>query len=184
VHRLDKDTSGLMVVAKNITAHTYLVRELQQRNVDRQYQAVVQGKLISGGTIIASMGRHPRMRTKMAVVDEGKEAVTHYRIIEKFHDYTLLNVKLETGRTHQIRVHLAHKGHPIVGDQLYGGRLILPKAAAPELIAELRSFKRQALHAYHLSLVHPTTQELMTWQIDLPDDMLRLLNILRLYNQL
>lgn len=186
VHRLDKDTSGLMVVAKNIATHTYLVRELQQRHVDRQYQAIVQGQLISGGMITAAIGRHARMRTKMAVVDEGegKEAITHYRIIEKFHDYTLLNVKLETGRTHQIRVHLAHKGHPIVGDQLYGGRLILPKLASPELIDELRHFKRQALHAYRLSLVHPATQELMTWQIDLPDDMLRLLNILRLYNSI
>lgn len=179
VHRLDKDTSGLLVVAKNLTAHTYLVEQLQQHLVKRHYFAIVEGQIIAGGTIDEPLGRHPKFRTRMAIVNEGKPAVTHYRVKEKFRSHTLLDIILETGRTHQIRVHMAHIIHPIVGDPIYGKGVRIPKEASPELLTCLRSFKRQALHAYCLSLTHPETQEVVTWEAPLPDDFDKLLITLR-----
>jgi 23S rRNA pseudouridine1911/1915/1917 synthase len=180
IHRLDKDTSGLLVITKTLAAHTFLVKQLQQRKINREYEAIVYGELISGGTIETQIGRHPTQRIKMAVVDaeHGKLAITHYRIIKKFHDFTHLRVMLETGRTHQIRVHLAHIHHPIVGDKAYGGRIRLPKNAPENLVKILQNFKRQALHASKLGLTHPITQEWMEWQIKLPQDMQELLKLL------
>ncbi|MGD9108048.1 MAG: 23S rRNA pseudouridine(1911/1915/1917) synthase RluD [Gammaproteobacteria bacterium] len=176
IHRLDKDTSGLLVIAKTLKAHTYLVRQLQRRKIHREYETIVYGELISGGTIETQIGRHPTKRTKMAVVDtdRGKVAITHYRIIKKYNNFTHLRVKLETGRTHQIRVHLAHIRHPIVGDQVYG-RIRLPKNASEKLIKTLQNFKRQALHASKLGLTHPSTHKWMEWQAKLPQDMQELL---------
>lgn len=180
VHRLDKDTTGLMVVAKTLTAHNDLVKQLQARTVSREYEAVVQGTLTGGGTVEAAIGRHPRSRTKMAVVNfGGKEAITHYRLIHRFGDHTHVRLALETGRTHQIRVHMAHISHPLVGDATYAGRPKLPKGATPELIELLRNgFKRQALHAAALALIHPETGEEMEWEAPLPDDFVELLNAL------
>ena len=181
VHRLDKDTSGLMVVAKQLSSHTSLVAQLQARTVKRQYQAVVTGAPISGGTVDAPIGRHPTQRVKMAVLSpgKGKEAITHYRILERFPAHTLMQLKLETGRTHQIRVHMAWLGYPLVGDPAYGGRFKLPKGASPELQQGLRDFGRQALHAARLGLVHPASGETMQWQVAMPDDMAALLDLLR-----
>ncbi|MCY7297107.1 23S rRNA pseudouridine(1911/1915/1917) synthase RluD [Alteromonas sp. a30] len=179
VHRLDKDTTGLMVVAKTIPAHTHLVAELQAREISREYEAIVNGVLVAGGTVDAPIGRHPTKRTSMAVRHDGRESVTHYRIIEKFKDFTHLRLKLESGRTHQIRVHMSHLRHPLVGDPLYGGRTRLPKGASQELIDTLRGFSRQALHAVQLGLFHPTSGEWMTWQAPLPEDFVMLRNILR-----
>jgi len=178
VHRLDKDTSGLMVVAKNLEAHTSLVEQLQDKTVNRQYEAIVIGEMTGGGTVTEPIGRHPTQRTRMAVVHNGKDAVTHYRILERYRCHTRVSVKLETGRTHQIRVHMTHIQHPLIGDQVYGGRLKLPKAATPELIVELRQFKRQALHAKKLGLMHPATDEYMEWEAPLPDDILHLMSVL------
>lgn len=166
VHRLDKNTSGLLVVARTLEAHAYLVKALQERTVTRTYEAIVQGLVLSGGTIETNMGRHPVARTKMAVVERGKQAITHYRVIQRFKRHTHLRVTLETGRTHQIRVHVAHLGHPLVGDSLYGGK-------------PLGEFKRQALHAQSLSLVHPTDGKRYTWECLLPEDMLCLLEALQ-----
>lgn len=182
IHRLDKDTSGLLVISKTLSAHTFLVKQLEQRKISREYETIVYGELISGGTIKTQISRHPKLRTKMAVVnaDRGKAAITHYRIIKKFRDFTHLRVMLETGRTHQIRVHLAHIHHPIVGDKVYGGRMRLPKNAPAELIETLQKFKRQALHARKLGLTHPVTRKWMEWQIELPQDMQKLLQNLRL----
>lgn len=181
IHRLDKGTSGLLVVCKTLTAHTFLVKQLQQRKISREYETIVYGELISGGTIKTQIGRHPTQRVKMAVVDadHGKEAITHYRIIEKFRDFTHIRVKLETGRTHQIRVHLAHLHHPIVGDKVYGGRMRLPKNAPKKLIEALQNFTHQALHASKLGLTHPTTREWIEWKIDLPIDIQQLLQMLK-----
>jgi len=179
VHRLDKDTSGLLVVAREPTAHTSLVRQLAARSVRREYQAVCVGVLTAGGSIQAPIARHRFDRTRMTVRSGGREAVTHYRVIERFRGHTLLRVMLETGRTHQIRVHLAHLKHPIVGDPVYGGRLRLPRGATPELIAALRGFKRQALHAERLELEHPVTGERMHWTAPLPDDLRALIDALR-----
>lgn len=180
VHRLDKDTSGLMVVARTLSAHTHLVDQLQRREVYREYQAVVQGLITAGGTVNAPLGRHPRQRQKMAVLDfGGKEAITHYRVRERFFAHTLVSCRLETGRTHQIRVHMASIHHPLVGDSSYGGRIKLPKGASDELLAALRSFPRQALHAHTLGLIHPRSGEAMQWQADLPDDMQQLIELLR-----
>jgi 23S rRNA pseudouridine1911/1915/1917 synthase len=177
VHRLDKDTSGLLVIARNIVAHTALVSALQARDIKRQYFAIVQGDITAGGTIETQMGRHPRSRLKMAVVENGKDASTHYRVAQRFAHHTLLNVELDTGRTHQIRVHMAHINHAIVGDQLYG-KLRLPKKAAAELRDALVDFKRQALHAHTLGLEHPRTGEYLEFTAPLPDDMTSLLNLL------
>lgn len=180
VHRLDKETSGLMVVARDISAHQALVAMIQAREVSREYQAIVNGLVTAGGTVDAALGRHPVHRKKRAVVpeDSGKNAITHYRILKKYRAHSHLQVKLETGRTHQIRVHMAHIGFPIVGDQVYGGRLKLPKGASPELIASLSGFKRQALHAWKLGLQHPVSGEDMQWEQEIPQDMQELLAIL------
>lgn len=179
VHRIDKDTSGLLVVARSPRAHTQLTRQLQDRSVSREYEAVVSGVLISGGTIDAPIDRSARDRTRMAVIEGGREAVTHYRIAERFRAHTLLRVKLQTGRTHQIRVHMAHVGHPLLGDPVYGGRLRATRGAAPALAEALRTFRRQALHAARLSLIHPGTGEAMSWTSPLPADMRALLAALR-----
>lgn len=179
VHRLDKDTSGLLVVARSLPAHKALVEALAERDMHREYLAVAQGLLVAGGTIDRPIGRHPRERTRMAVTETGREAVTHYRVAEKFRQHTLLRVQLETGRTHQIRVHMAHLKLPLVGDPDYGGRLRLPKGASPELIEMLRGFRRQALHAARLELQHPATGELMAWEAPIPADMQALIDLLR-----
>ncbi len=179
VHRLDKNTSGLLVVAKTLPAQNYLVKQLHKHLVEREYEAVVIGVLTGGGTVDAPIGRHPIHRQRMAVIDEGKHAVTHYRIIERFAGHTHLKVLLETGRTHQIRVHMAEIKHPIVGDAVYGARVVLPKGASTQLINALRQFKRQALHAKRLGLVHPVTGEYMQWSTPLPEDMKELLNALK-----
>lgn len=184
VHRLDKDTSGLLVVAKTLTAQTALVRQLQQRSVQREYYALVYGTVERAGTVDAPMGRHPAQRTKMAVVEDGKPATTHYSIAERFpaastgsgQGCTLLRCKLETGRTHQIRVHLASIRHPLVGDSTY---IKGAQKCAPQLRAILAAFPRQALHAAQLGLVHPVTGEWLEWQAAVPDDMARLLQDIR-----
>lgn len=178
VHRLDKDTSGLLVIAKTLKAHKSLVDQLRARTVKREYLALVQGWVTSGGTVNAPIGRHPVDRKRFAVVEGAKEAVTHYRIAERFPLHTLLQVKLETGRTHQIRVHLAHLRFPLVGDPQYS-RLRLPPGASSGLVEALRSFKRQALHAARLSLRHPERGEELSWDSPLPEDLKRLLTILR-----
>ena len=181
VHRLDKDTTGLMVVAKSLEAHHALIQQLQSRTVHREYQAVTHGVMTGGGTVDQPIGRHPQVRTKMAVLDfGGKEAVTHYRVIQRFPHHTHVRVKLETGRTHQIRVHMSHIGYPLVGDMVYGGRLRLPKGATAELQEMLRSFKRQALHAGKLGLIHPISEEYMEWEVSPPDDFNALLATLKI----
>lgn len=179
VHRLDKDTTGLMVVAKTIPAQTHLVEQLQAREISREYEAVVVGPMVAGGMVDAPIGRHPTKRTSMAVRETGKPAVTHYRVIEKFRAHTHLRLKLESGRTHQIRVHMAHLRHPLVGDPLYGARPRLPKAAGEDMVNMLRSFGRQALHAAQLELEHPVTGEWLGWQSPLPTDFLQLLDVIR-----
>lgn len=179
IHRLDKDTSGLLVIAKTLTAHTALTKQLQARTVKREYAALVCGQIIAGGTIDAPIGRHSRQRKQMAVIETGKPAVTHYRVEERFRAHTLLKVNLETGRTHQIRVHMASIFHPVFGDMTYGGRLQLPKGASEELAAALRHFKRQALHARSLGLIHPVNNEYIEWTSSLPDDFLQLVTLLR-----
>jgi len=179
VHRLDKDTSGLMIVARSLRAHTSVVEQLQARTVHRQYEAIVLGTIIAGGTIDAPIGRHPHDRLKQAVIEEGREAITHYRVRERFRAHTLLQLNLETGRTHQIRVHMAHHRHPLVGDALYGGGLKLPRGADEKLIALLRDFKRQALHAEYLEFVHPGSGKSMAVKAERPADMQALLDALR-----
>jgi 23S rRNA pseudouridine1911/1915/1917 synthase len=180
VHRLDKDTSGLMVVAKTLQAHSNLVEQLQARSVGREYAAVCIGAMTGGGTVDQPIGRHPRDRKKMAVLTVGgKPAVTHYRIAERFAHHTHISVRLETGRTHQIRVHMAHLHYPLVGDPTYGGRPRIPRAADQALIDMLRQFPRQALHARRLGLVHPRSGEALQWERPLPPDMLQLLEVLR-----
>jgi len=179
VHRLDKDTSGVMVVARTLQAHTALIEQLSSREVHRQYLAVVVGSLVSGGTANAPIDRHPRDRIRMAVREDGRDAVTHYRLRERFRAHTLLECRLETGRTHQIRVHMAHLKHPIVGDPLYGGPLKLPRGATEDLIATLRGFKRQALHAETLEFAHPVTGEPVRCTAPVPDDLIQLVRTLR-----
>ena len=179
VHRLDKDTTGLMVVAKTLAAQNSLVAQLQARDVHREYEAVVFGALTGGGTVDAPIGRHPRHRQKMAVLQfGGKEAITHYRLQKRYKDHTHIRCMLETGRTHQIRVHMAHLHHALIGDPLYAGRPKLPKGASPELIEMLRTFPRQALHARCLSFFHPDTEEEVMYESPMPDDMLELLALL------
>lgn len=175
VHRLDKDTTGLLVIAKTLTAHTSLITQLQARTVKREYEAVIWGVLPSGGTVNAPIARHPRDRKRMAVVESGKPAITHYRVIHRFKSHTHLRVQLETGRTHQIRVHLAHIQYPIVGDKTYGGRLRVPPMSSAALLEILRSFPRQALHAKRLTLLHPTSGEELSFEAPLPLDMQKLL---------
>ena len=181
VHRLDKDTSGVMVVARSLRAHAALVEALQARAVHRQYLAVVYGEMIAGGSVEAPIGRHPRDRLRQAIVEGagGKPALTHYRVRERFRAHTLIECRLETGRTHQIRVHMAHARHPLVGDQLYGGGLRLPKAAAPELATLMREFKRQALHAEKLEFEHPVSGKTISVAAELPADLLALIDALR-----
>ena len=179
VHRLDKDTTGLMVVAKTLRAHKCLVEQLQDRSMGREYEAVVLGVMTGGGTVDEPIGRHGTQRIKMSVSHSGKPAITNYTIIKRFREHTHLRIKLETGRTHQIRVHMAHIRYPIVGDPLYGGRLRLPRAAQPELVDLLREFKRQALHAKKLALIHPASEELLQWECELPQDMQQLLQLLK-----
>ncbi len=179
VHRLDMDTSGIMVVARSLTAHSQLVAQLQARAVKREYCAVCIGAMTGGGTIEAAMGRHPRQRKKMAVLAVGgKPAVTHYRVTQRFGHHTRITVNLETGRTHQIRVHMAHRHYPLIGDPLYGGRPRIPKGASDALIGALRGFSRQALHAQALGLIHPQTGENMRFECPLPEDIIGLLGVL------
>jgi len=178
VHRLDKDTTGLMVVAKTLQAHAHLVNELQTRQVNRQYLCLVNGCFTAGGTVEQPIGRHPVRRKQMAVIASGKPAITHYRIEQRFAQYSFLRVKLETGRTHQIRVHMSWLKHPLVGDPVYGGRLRLPSGASEDFIAMLRGFNRQALHATELGLIHPKTLQAVSWQAEIPLDMQQLLQTL------
>ena len=178
VHRLDKETSGLLVVAKTEHTRLDLISQLKCRTLTREYLALVQGLLVAGGTVDAPIGRHTHTRTRMAVNERGRPAVSHYRIEKKYRAHTLLRVKLESGRTHQIRVHMAHLKHPLVGDPVYGGRLHLPKGASPALIEALQGFKRQALHAARLGLVHPVTGKSVEWESPMPDDMRALLKVL------
>lgn len=179
IHRIDKETTGLLVVAKTIAAHTSLVEQLQNRAFTREYDAVVNRVMVSGGTIDKPIGRHPTKRTSMAVVADGKRAITHYRVVEKFLDHTHLKLRLETGRTHQIRVHMAYLKFPLIGDPLYGGRYRVPTRITPELRKTVDSFKRQALHASLLGLQHPSTDEYIEWRAPMPHDMAKLLNDLR-----
>lgn len=179
VHRLDKDTTGLMVVAKTVPAQTQLVADLQERYITREYEAVCLGRLTAGGTVDKPIGRHPTKRTCMAVNEFGRESVTHYRVIAKFREHTHIRLRLETGRTHQIRVHMSHIRHPLVGDYQYGGRVKTPKGASEEFLLTLRGFKRQALHAAMLRFHHPITAEEMTFEAPLPEDFTQLLSIMR-----
>jgi 23S rRNA pseudouridine1911/1915/1917 synthase len=181
VHRLDKDTSGLMVVARTLPTYTALVDLLSRHEVERQYEAVVLGTMVAGGTVDEPIGRSMGDRLRQAVRDEedGKRAVTHYRLRERFRAHSLLQCQLETGRTHQIRVHLAHIHHPLIGDPLYGGGLKLPKGASAELITTLRGFRRQALHAEKLSFIHPISGEALSFSAERPGDQLELIEALR-----
>ena len=179
VHRLDKDTSGVLVVARTYAAHQELVAQLQARSVGRRYRVLVAGRPTAGGRIEGAIGRHPRDRKRMAVVHGGRPAVTHYRIAERFTAHTLLEARLETGRTHQIRVHMAHAGLPVVGDPVYGRRPVYPPGASEALRQALDGFRRQALHAAELQLVHPGSGETCTWQAPLPADWTPLLEALR-----
>lgn len=178
VHRLDKDTSGLMVVARTLEAHTALVRAIEAREVEREYEAVCLGVMTGGGLVDAPIGRHPVDRVRMAIREDGRDAVTHYRVVQRFRGHTHVRLKLETGRTHQIRVHMTHIGYPLVGDRVYGGRLLLPKGASPELIESLRAFRRQALHAARLAFEHPKTGKPIESAAALPADMQRLIEVL------
>lgn len=178
VHRIDKETSGLLVIAKSLPAHTGLVAQMQAKSVFREYEAIAVGVMTGGGTVDAPIGRHPTQRIKMAVRQDGKEAVTHYRLISRFRHHTHIRVQLETGRTHQIRVHMAHIGYPLLGDPVYGGRLRLPKQATPDLADALQHFRHQALHARRLGLEHPTTGEWLEWESALPEDFNTMLSAL------
>ena len=179
VHRLDKDTTGLMVVAKTLRAHAHLVEQLQTRSMGREYEAVVSGVLTGGGTVDAPIARHSQNRKKMAVTPHGKHAVTHYRLLRRYRAHSHVRVKLETGRTHQIRVHMAHVHHPLLGDPVYAGRLKLPAGCSDALKDLLRTFKRQALHAKALRLVHPASGQECEWESDLPADFIEVLNVLQ-----
>ncbi len=179
VHRLDKDTSGLMVVARTLQAHTSLVAQLQARTVDRRYEAIAEGTMTGGGVIEKNLGRHPTQRTKIAVVKTGgREAITHYRVIERFDAYTHVELKLQTGRTHQIRVHMADLGYPLLGDPVYGRGVRFPKGASPELKEAISAYRHQALHAFSLGFEHPATGDQVEWEVDTPDDMAYFLSLL------
>ncbi len=179
VHRLDKETSGLLVVARTLKAQTHLVQQLQERAFEREYEAVAVGVMLSGGSVDAAIGRHPVDRKRMAVTQRGRPAVTHYRVAERFRAHTHVRVQLETGRTHQIRVHMAHIRYPLLGDPVYGGRLRIPPQSSEQFTEALRNFRRQALHAVRLGLTHPESGEAMQWQAPLPADMEYLLHVLR-----
>lgn len=176
VHRLDKDTSGLLVVAKTLTAQTHLVRQLQHHTIQREYLAVVRGLVTQNGMVDAPIGRHPVHRTKMAITARGKPARTHYHVIEQFENCSLLACSLETGRTHQIRVHMHSIGHPLIGDPVYGNKT---HAARPIIEKMIMSFSRQALHAQKLTLTHPDTDQRVSWEANIPEDMENLLSVLR-----
>jgi len=182
IHRLDKDTTGLMLVAKTLPAHTALVRALSEREVERHYLAICKGVLTGGGTIKEPIGRHSTDRTKMSIRSDGRPAVTHYTVRERFRAHSCVNVKLETGRTHQIRVHFAHRRHGLLGDATYGGRLALPAGASQELIDALRGFKRQALHAARLQLSHPVSGTDLDVEAPIPEDLETLISVLRADN--
>jgi 23S rRNA pseudouridine1911/1915/1917 synthase len=184
VHRLDKNTSGLMVVAKNLKSQKHLVEQLQTHSIQREYSAIIYGHMISGGTVDEPIGRDPKDRVKQTVLRAGKDAVTHYRVLDRYANHTHVKVILETGRTHQIRVHLSHIDYPLIGDPLYGGRVRFPKKASQELKDSLKAFKRQALHSRKLTLMHPNTGNLMTWKIELPEDMSQLIDVLNIYDSL
>ena len=179
IHRIDKDTTGLLLVAKTLPAHTSLVRQLADREISRSYLAVCNGVLTGGGTIDQPIGRHPVDRKRMSIQQDGKPAVTHFKVLERFRAFTYIDVKLETGRTHQIRVHFAWRRHALVGDQVYGGRLALPKGASEPVIDMLRGFKRQALHATRLAFEHPASGEGVVLEVPPPDDFQALLTVLR-----
>ncbi len=179
VHRLDKDTSGIMVVARSLGAHNSLVRQLQSREMSRIYRALVMGELISGGTVEAPIGRHPRDRKRMAVVPGGRPAVSRYRIIERLQGLSYVEVRLETGRTHQIRVHMAHIGHPIVGDPVYGRASRQRRGMPEEVVSLVREFPRQALHALEIGLMHPASGAPIRFEAPLPGDLESLLAALR-----
>ncbi len=178
VHRLDKDTSGLMVVAKTERARLNLIEQLSSRELHREYKTVVMGVMISGGTVDEPIGRHRQDRKRMAITEHGKPAISHYRVAARYRAHTLVDVKLATGRTHQIRVHMAYIHFPVVGDPVYGGRLKLPKNCSETLKIALRGFRRQALHAGRLGLKHPVTGEELSWQCEMPSDMLSLIDAL------
>ena len=180
VHRLDKDTSGVLVVARTLTAQKLLVEQLQQRTFLREYDAIIRGSVTAGNTINQPIGRHPINRKRRAVNEKGKPAITHYRVSERYRLHTKLTVKLETGRTHQIRVHMAYINHPLLGDPVYGGRFKIPAASDDAFVESLKGFRRQALHARHLGLIHPATNEFIDWEVEVPQDMLEIQDVLRL----
>ena len=184
VHRLDKNTSGLMVVARSELAQKNLVEQLQTHAVSREYSAIVYGHMISGGTVDEPIGRDPKDRIRQAVVEDGKDAVTHYRVIDRFAHHTHVKAILETGRTHQIRVHLSYIGHPLIADPMYGGKIRFPKKADDHLKNALKKFNRQALHAKKLTLTHPITLEQMSWKAPLPQDLQDLLKILQEFDSI
>lgn len=179
IHRLDKDTSGLLLVGKSLRTHTTLVRMLADRQISRGYLAICNGVLTGGGTIDAPIGRHPVDRLRMSVQEKGKPAVTHYRVLERLAAHTYISIQLESGRTHQIRVHFAHKRHPLVGDPVYGGRMAVPPGSDDALIDTIRNFRRQALHATILEFLHPVTKDRVEVEAPLPADFARLLDTLR-----
>ncbi|NOQ35404.1 MAG: 23S rRNA pseudouridine(1911/1915/1917) synthase RluD [Methylococcaceae bacterium] len=178
IHRIDKDTSGLLMVAKTLQAHHSLSDQLQERTIEREYLAIARGWMTAGGTIEEPIGRHPHDRIRYTVREDGKEAVTHYRIVQRFKRHSFIRVKLETGRTHQIRVHMAHLKYPLIGDPVYGGNFKMPADCSKALEIQLRAFKRQALHAAKLGLIHPVSDEYMEWEQELPEDMQALLQAL------
>jgi len=182
VHRLDKDTTGVMVVARNLSAHHWLVAQLQARCVKREYIAITQGVVTAGRSIETGIGRHPQNRKKMSVQSGGKPAITHFQVARKFTHHSLVKVQLETGRTHQIRVHMAHIKYPLLGDSLYGGRQRIPAGADETLAAAIKAFRRQALHAQRLSFEHPGSRELVSFDAPLPDDFSTLLDVLKQYD--
>lgn len=175
VHRLDKDTSGILVVAKTFAAHKQLVEDLAERTIKREYEAVAVGVMTAGGHVDAAIDRHPVDRKRMAVREFGRDSVTHYRVLTRYRAHTHIRCELETGRTHQIRVHMAHIRYPLLGDQVYGRRLALPRESSEAFVDTLRGFKRQALHAARLGLTHPETGEDMAWQAPRPADFEQLL---------
>ncbi|TNF91086.1 MAG: 23S rRNA pseudouridine(1911/1915/1917) synthase RluD [Gammaproteobacteria bacterium] len=182
VHRLDKDTTGVMVVARNLSAHNWLVEQLQARLVKREYIAITQGVVTAGRSIETGIARHPQNRKKMSVQESGKAALTHFQVVRKFGHYSLIRLQLETGRTHQIRVHMAHINYPLLGDPVYGGRGRIPAGLDPALIEVVRDFRRQALHAERLGFVHPRSREKVSFEASWPEDLRRLLDALIAYD--
>jgi 23S rRNA pseudouridine1911/1915/1917 synthase len=178
LHRLDKDTTGLLMIARSVRAHTRLVRDMEERKIRREYRAVCNDRLVAGATVDAPVGRDPGHRTRMKVTSTGKPAVTHYRVLARFAMHSFIAVRLETGRTHQIRVHMMHTHHPLIGDPVYGGRLRVPAGSDEQLTAALQGFKRPALHAYELGFEHPDSGAAMRFQAPLPQDLLDLLHAL------